>query len=123
MRVKFVGISNHRVSRFLWKCFTVGANCQPFRKANTSIFICSVRTGDKHKSISANHFATIARAASLHWISLFLSSTHFTLRCLTARRITFRSSLFWDVTQRRLLLNYRRFGTTFVSHLQGTPVK
>jgi len=38
-----------------------------------------------------------------------------------------RSSLFWDVTQRRLVVSYQRFGTTYRSHLQGsssqTPLK
>jgi hypothetical protein len=28
------------------------------------------------------------------------------------------SSLFWDVTQRRLVISYRRFGTTYRFHLQ-----
>jgi hypothetical protein len=31
-----------------------------------------------------------------------------------------RSSLFWDVTHRRVVVNYRRFGTTYRSHLQGS---
>jgi len=30
-----------------------------------------------------------------------------------------RPSLFWDLTQWRLALSYRRFGTTYRSHLQG----
>jgi len=29
------------------------------------------------------------------------------------------SLLFWDVTQRRLIVTYRRFGTVYRSHLQG----
>jgi len=28
--------------------------------------------------------------------------------------------LFWDVVLRRLVVNYRRFGTTYPSHLQGS---
>ena len=32
----------------------------------------------------------------------------------------FRSSLFWYVTQRRLVVSYRRFGKTYRSHLQGS---
>jgi len=31
-----------------------------------------------------------------------------------------RSSLFWDVTQRRLLVIYRRFGANCRFHLQGS---
>ena len=30
-----------------------------------------------------------------------------------------RSSLFWDVTQRRLVVSHRLFGATYRSHLQG----
>jgi len=31
-----------------------------------------------------------------------------------------RSALFWDSAQRRVLIPYRRFGTTHRSHLKGT---
>jgi hypothetical protein len=31
-----------------------------------------------------------------------------------------RSSLFWDVTQSRLVVSYQRFGTTYRSYLQGS---
>jgi hypothetical protein len=31
-----------------------------------------------------------------------------------------RSSPLWDLTQRRLVVIYRRFGTTYPSHLQGS---
>jgi hypothetical protein len=31
-----------------------------------------------------------------------------------------RSSLFWDVTQRRLVVSWRHFWTTYLSHLQGS---
>jgi len=34
--------------------------------------------------------------------------------------LTLRSSVFWDVTQRVLLVSYRCFGTTYWSHLQGS---
>jgi hypothetical protein len=36
-----------------------------------------------------------------------------------------RSALFWGITQRRLLILYRRFGTAYRSHLQRTswPLK
>jgi len=33
---------------------------------------------------------------------------------------TLRSSVFWDVTQHVLLDSYRRFGTTYRYHLQGS---
>ena len=31
-----------------------------------------------------------------------------------------RSALFWDLTQRRMVVYYRRFGTTNLYHLQGS---
>jgi hypothetical protein len=31
-----------------------------------------------------------------------------------------RSSPFWDVTQHRLVFNYRRFWKTYQSHIQGS---
>jgi hypothetical protein len=31
-----------------------------------------------------------------------------------------RSSLFWDITQRRVVIFCRRFGTTYGSHIQGS---
>jgi hypothetical protein len=31
-----------------------------------------------------------------------------------------RSALFWDVTRRRVVIVYRRFGTTYRPHLQGS---
>ena len=33
--------------------------------------------------------------------------------------LTLRASVFWDVTQRVLLASYRRFETTYRSHMQG----
>jgi hypothetical protein len=34
-----------------------------------------------------------------------------------------RSLLYWDVTQRKLVVSHRRFGTTYRSHLQGPQSK
>jgi len=31
-----------------------------------------------------------------------------------------RSTLFWDFTQRRIVVSYRRFGTNHQSHIQGS---
>jgi hypothetical protein len=44
---------------------------------------------------------------------------------LSRFRIVVRSALFWDITQRRVVILYRRFGTTFRSHLQGwrSPIR
>jgi len=34
--------------------------------------------------------------------------------------LAIRTALFWAVTQRVVVINYRRFGTTYRFHLQGT---
>jgi hypothetical protein len=34
-----------------------------------------------------------------------------------------RAALFWDITRRRAVIVYRRFGTTYRSHLQGSTVR
>ena len=39
---------------------------------------------------------------------------------LETKTFFMRSSLFWDVTQRRLVVSYRRFGATCRPHLQGS---
>jgi hypothetical protein len=34
-----------------------------------------------------------------------------------------RSALFWDITRRRVVIVYRRFGTTYRTHLHGSRVR
>jgi hypothetical protein len=34
-----------------------------------------------------------------------------------------RSALFWDITRRHVVIVYRRFGTTYRSHLYGSEVR
>jgi len=41
---------------------------------------------------------------------------------LSTDQTYFWSSFFWDFTQRRLVAIYRRFGTTYRSHLQGSSI-
>ena len=110
LRVKLWGMGNCLISTFQRKCITVGAKYPPSDPANTSDSSCSIYTSDKYITSSTNYFATIAKAASLLWISLFGSSTYFSLRSLIARQNVFVFSLFWNVKQRRLVLSYRRFG-------------
>jgi hypothetical protein len=38
-------------------------------------------------------------------------------------KIHLRSALFWDITRRRVVIVYRRFGTTCRSHLHGSRVR
>ena len=33
-----------------------------------------------------------------------------------------RSALFWDITRRRVVIVYRRFGTAYKFHFQGSRV-
>ena len=37
--------------------------------------------------------------------------------------LTIRSALFWDITQRRVVNVYRRFGTTYGSHFHGSRLR
>jgi hypothetical protein len=87
-------MADHLVGRFLSKCSTVGTNYQPSHQVSTSVSTCSVWTGNKHKTGSANYVATITTAAALLRLSLFGSSVCCSLRCPTARHMWHRSSLF-----------------------------
>ena len=40
--------------------------------------------------------------------------------CINVTFLGVRSALFWDITQRRVVMIYRRFGTTYLSHLEGS---
>ena len=37
--------------------------------------------------------------------------------------VTLRPAFFWDITQRMVVIPYRRFGTNYRSHLQGSKIK
>jgi hypothetical protein len=53
---------------------------------------------------------------SLYWVSLWhLHSTWLQ----ASAGVLMRSALFWGITQRRVVILYWRFGTTYRSHLQG----
>jgi len=41
-------------------------------------------------------------------------------RCMSEGVKFLRYSLFWDVTQRRLVVSFRHFGRTCQCHLQGS---
>jgi len=46
-----------------------------------------------------------------------------TFEIMHRKRFHMRSSLFWDVTQRWLVVSYRRLGTNYRSHLQGRRIQ
>jgi hypothetical protein len=58
------------------------------------------------------------------WISFY--KTEITWKTITdpwfqaSAAMLMRSALFWDITQRRVVIPYRRLGTTYRSHLQGS---
>jgi hypothetical protein len=87
VRVTFVDMADHLVSRFLRKCSTVWSNYQPSHQTSTIVSTCSIWTSDKHKSSSANYFATIATVIPLLWLHMFGSSTYCSLRCPTSRHM------------------------------------
>jgi hypothetical protein len=39
------------------------------------------------------------------------------------QRINLKSAVFWVITRRRVVTVYRRFGTTYRSHLHGSRVR
>jgi hypothetical protein len=43
----------------------------------------------------------------------------FVIKLLGNEDSHFRTALFWVITQRVVVFSYRRFGTTYRSHLQG----
>jgi hypothetical protein len=49
-----------------------------------------------------------------------LSHTRDTHLTKLKQNIISKSALFWDITQRKVVILYRRFGTTYRSHLQGS---
>jgi hypothetical protein len=58
------------------------------------------------------HVTKLTLVGSAHFtvITTFLYHTHYTVIY----------SIFWDFTQRKLVVSYRPFGTTYRSHLQGS---
>jgi len=37
--------------------------------------------------------------------------------------MTKRSALFWDITQRTVVIPYQRLGTTYLSYLHGSKIQ
>jgi hypothetical protein len=65
-----------------------------------------------------------------HWHVFMHDRSHYVLRttdlCASVSQTGFRTmssgveiAFFWDITRRRVLIVYRRFGTTYRSHFQG----
>jgi len=55
--------------------------------------------------------------------ALLSSSWLRTFEIMHRKRFDMRYCLFWDVTQRWLVVSYRRFGTTYRSHLHGRSIQ
>jgi len=93
--------------------------------ANTRIVIVEVllsgsnnlHLSHEHQSFCPQNPANIINLMSWN-ISLIYTCKTKTLHCL--QTASMRYSLFTDVTQRWLTVNYRRFGTIYRSHLQGS---
>jgi hypothetical protein len=64
------------------------------------------------------YFSSVLCMMQAAHIHTWKGSTPNITRC--AKRQAMRASLFWDVTQLRLLVNYWRFGTPTRSHLQAS---
>jgi hypothetical protein len=53
--------------------------------------------------------------------NLLIISTHkHKLQFQASATILMRTALFWDITRHRVVIIYRRFGTTYRTHLQGS---
>jgi hypothetical protein len=55
----------------------------------------------------------------LRILNAIISNTLKSIIIITCKRV--RYALFWDITRRLIVIVYRRFGTTYRSHLQGSP--
>ena len=68
------------------------------------------------------NFTAIGYRLLLVFVSIRSAEVYRYLRVHASTVVQTRSSLFWDVTQRRLVANCRRFGTNYPSHLQASSI-
>jgi len=50
-------------------------------------------------------------------------TTSASLAKVVCKRTDMRTALFWAITNRAVVIPYRRFGTTYPSHLQGSRIR
>ena len=55
--------------------------------------------------------------------SLYLKYLDTKLQGFAKQLMLLRSALFWDITRRHVVIVYRRFETTYPSHLQGSRIR
>ena len=67
----------------------------------------------------------------MHAFSCFHFNVNYLVNCYKQRRRNLvhplnsprmKSALFWDITHRMVTIPYRRFGTTYESHLKGQEI-
>jgi hypothetical protein len=62
-------------------------------------------------------YTTVNLTISSNWYVKLRDKCGVKLLFQASAAVSMKSSLFWDVTQRRLVVCYGRFGTTYRSHL------
>jgi hypothetical protein len=79
-------------------------------------------------SNSSSIFKVVEGCSPKYLLSTYQDTRHHILeggapqRWWIQQNLHMRSTLFWDITRRHVVIVYRRFGTTYPSHLQGSGV-
>jgi hypothetical protein len=73
----------------------------------------------KRGNFQSNVVPDIAECWKEKYFSVVFSVQTVVTRSQAPAAMVTRSALFWDITRRRMEIVYRRFGTTYWSHLHG----
>ena len=96
-----------------------------FNRWLSSLFVAHVRT-DHYENISTNlikrNKQESVRQSVKHgsYIPVTKEGQSVPSNIVYLEKLQYRSALFWDLTQRRLAVCYRRFGTIYRTHFEGS---
>ena len=80
---------------------------------------CNVQPHSRYNlSRTSSHARFVIPTTVLLSIQVFWDVTPYLPRFQASAAMLMISALFWDITWRRLVIVYRRFGTTYRAHLQ-----
>jgi hypothetical protein len=85
-------------------------------------FTCTITPAQKHFMSSVSKaicWTNICEICDMYHNNICISGPELHLKYGNIERETIRSALFWDITQRRVIILYRRDGTTNRFQLQG----
>ena len=98
-----------------WKCMQ-----QWHKTSDTAVHKAKLRyrrTNNKHRPFNWRKFEIVSNNVNKGAYGLMYEIEIF----IFSRNITHtRSALLWDITRRMVVIRYRRFGTTYRSHLPGS---